>query len=271
MGEAIHIMSTIKLKVGLVVVLVCAVSCKTYYHLPESVEIPQSTAMAPLILMPGDEIDVRFRYWPEFDDVQTIRPDGKISLQLVQGVEAAGQTPESLQEKLAELYSDKIRDPDIIVIVRSLVNQKIYVGGQVAQPGLFDMRGRMTALEAIMLAGGFLDRSAQMRNVVIVRHVDGQRYAGTIDMRAMLADAESEPFYLQQNDIVFVPRTVIHQVNQWVDQYFNRVVPLGVLQGLEIIDDLNTDLDFNNNNDNILRSLPLDLTSNPIPRPFTLR
>jgi polysaccharide export outer membrane protein len=221
-----------------VIISLGSAGCQTYGHLPESTEIPQSTANAPLVLKPGDEIDVRFRYWPEFDDVQVIRPDGKISLQLVQGVEAAGQTPESLQAELVELYKDKIRDPDIVVIVRGLVNHKIYVGGEVLNPGLFEMRGQMTALEAVMLAGGFDTISAHMKNVVIVRHIDGQRYAGAVDLKAALKDPESASFLLQQNDIVYVPRTVINQANQFVDQYLNQMVPIQVLAGMELVDEL---------------------------------
>ncbi len=237
--KALLIMSRIYSILGLAVVLgFVAAGCQTYGHLPDSTTMPQSAANAPLVLMPGDEIDIRFRYWPEFDDVQVIRPDGKISLQLVQGVEAAGQTPESLQAQLVEMYTDKIRDPDIVVIVRNLVNHKIYVGGEVLNPGLFDMRGRMTALEAIMLAGGFDTSSAHIKNVVIVRHIDGQRYAGAIDMKAALHDPESASFYLQQNDIVYVPRTAIDQANQFVDQYFNKMVPIQVLAGLELVDEL---------------------------------
>jgi polysaccharide biosynthesis/export protein len=242
-------------------------ACQTYNHLPASTEMPQSTATSPLVLVPGDEVDVRFRYWPEFDDVQVIRPDGKISLQLVQGVDAAGKTPEELQAQLIELYADKIRDPDIVVIVRNLVNQKIYVGGEVQQPGLFDLRGRMTALEAIMLAGGFDTESAHLRNVVLIRHIDGERYAGAIDMRAALRDPESSSVMLQQNDIVFVPRTKIIQANQFVDQYFNQMVPITVLQGMSLVDDLYPSAfgpdEQGRGDDDSRLTLPLDFTQPP--------
>jgi len=248
-------------------VVIALPACQTYNHLPETAEIPQSTAAAPLVLVPGDEVDVRFRYWPEFDDVQTIRPDGKISLQLVQGVDAAGKTPEELQEELIELYKDKIRDPDIVVIVRNLVNQKIFVGGEVQQPGLFDLRGRMTALEAIMLAGGFDTESAHLRNVVLIRHIDGKRYAGAMDMRAALSDPESESVLLQQNDIVFVPRTRIIQANQFVDQYFNQMVPITVLQGMALVDELYPSAfgpdESDRGNDDSQLTLPLDFTQPP--------
>lgn len=237
--KALPTMSRIYAICGLIIAAGLGMTgCQTYGDLPDSTEMPQSTANAPLVLMPGDEIDVRFRYWPEMDDVQTIRPDGKISLQLVQGVDAAGLSPEDLQAKLVELYTDKIRDPDIVVIVRTLVNHKIYVGGEVLNPGLFDMRGRMTALEAIMMAGGFDTASAHLKNVVIVRHIDGKRYAGAVDMKAALKNPESASFFLQQNDIVYVPRTAIDQANQFVDQYFNKMVPIQVLAGMELVDEL---------------------------------
>jgi hypothetical protein len=76
-----------------------------------------------------------------------------------------------------------------------------------------------------MGAGGFDMRSANVKNVVIIRHKDGQRYGCSLDLRDALKGETEYPFYLEPYDIVFVPRTTIVKVNQWIDQYINKIIP----------------------------------------------
>lgn len=178
-----------------------------------------------LHLQVGDVLDVKFTYWPELDEQQAIRPDGLLSLPLVGEVEAEGLTPSQFHARLLDLYKDKITDPEINVVVRSLESHRIYVGGEVKTPGMLPITGRMTALQAIMQAGGFLKESARMSTVVVVRQDENEQHAMTIDLAKALESADSEPFYLQPNDMVFVPRTAIDRVDQWVEQYVNKIVP----------------------------------------------
>jgi polysaccharide export outer membrane protein len=187
-------------------------------------------AQAPeLRLAPGDEIEVKFRFWPELDDRQAIRPDGKITLQEVDDVQASGLTPMELDEHLTKLYEGKLKEPVISVVVRSLAAQRVYVGGEVAEPGEVPLVGRLTALEAIMVAGGFDRTTAKPSSVVIVRHVDGKRYAAKLDLsKGLDLDGKGEPFYLAPQDIVFVPATNIDKVNLWVDKYINQLIPSGL-------------------------------------------
>lgn len=181
------------------------------------------------VLAPGDEIEVRFRYWPELDASQTIRPDGKIALQLVGHVQAGGLTPEMLDARLIELYQDELIDPEIVTIVRSQAHQQVYVGGEVGKPGLVTMKPQMTVLEAIMDAGGVNKRSAELANVVIVRHQNNQRFAAAVNFKNALS-SKDEVFYLAARDIVYVPRSKIDQLNQWVDQHINRLIPSSLLK-----------------------------------------
>lgn len=181
-----------------------------------------------VILQPGDELTVKFSYWPELDEAQKVRPDGKISLQLVGDVGVQGLSPEELRQHLLDVYSDKLKDPEITVIVTSFGSHRVYVGGEVRTPGVLMMTGRMTALEAVMQAGGFLPQTAKMRNVVIVRERDGKQYARTLDLRRPLEKPESDVFYLEPYDVVFVPQTNIDKVDQWVEQYINRIIPRNI-------------------------------------------
>jgi len=87
------------------------------------------------------------------------------------------------------------------------------------------MPGKTNVLEAIMQAGGFIFPEAETRNVVVIRHIDGQRYAYAVNLEPALKGRRSEPFYLEPQDIVYVPRTKITEVGQWVDQHINNLIP----------------------------------------------
>ncbi len=178
-----------------------------------------------VVLQPYDTIRVKFLYWPELDDEQMIRPDGKISLLMVGEVEAQNQTPEGLRKELVKMYASKLNDPEINVVVSGLANNRVYVGGEVGTPGLILLQGRLTATGAIMQAGGFIESSAKKSSVVVVRQENGKQIARTLNLGAELKNAESEPFYLQPYDIVFVPRTTIVHLNEFVAQYIDGIVP----------------------------------------------
>jgi polysaccharide export outer membrane protein len=177
------------------------------------------------VLSPGDEIEVKFMYWPELNETQTVRPDGRISLQYIDNIFVAGMTPEELDTKLTELYTAHIQDPEITVFVRNLANQRIYVAGEVQTPGMIEMEGPMTLLDAIMAGGGFENLSANQENVILFRHKDNVRYARSFNIEEVLTSPVSETVYLAPNDIVFVTRLGIDKANQWVDQHIVRMVP----------------------------------------------
>ena len=178
-----------------------------------------------VILAAGDVVDVRFFHVPELNETQVIRPDGKIAMQLVGDVQAAGCAPQELQARLKDLYKPLIEKPEVTVIVRQLASRVVYVGGAVMGPSQVAMPGRLSALDAIMEAGGFRESSARKDSVVVIRYRDG-KYAGrVIDMDPTMKGDVDGAFYLEPQDIVYVPRTTIVDVNDWVEQHINRIVP----------------------------------------------
>lgn len=174
---------------------------------------------------PGDTIEIKFFYTPELNETQTVRPDGQIALQIIGEVTAEGKTPAELRGLLKRLYAPHLKDPEISVITRSFSNNRVFVGGQVLLPGSIEMAGKMTALEAIIQAGGIDYTDAEVKNVVVIRHHNGTRYGYLLNLEPMLEGKEAQPFFLEPKDIVYVPRTQIAKLNQWIDQYINRIVP----------------------------------------------
>lgn len=178
-----------------------------------------------LILSPGDTVEVKFRFNPELNELQTIRPDGKISMQLLDEVEVAGLSPTDVDQKLTKLYESTLLKPELTVFVRNSTKMRVFVGGEVKKPGAYALAGHMSALEAVIEAGGFDFPTARASSTIVIRHADGKRYARLVNLREPWKIPVTDAFYLAPNDIVFVPRTTITKVDQFVDQYINQVIP----------------------------------------------
>ena len=163
-----------------------------------------------IVLQPGDTIDVTFLYAPELNQTQTVRADGKISLPSSMGeIEAAGKTPSELNKELVDLYSKVIQKPDLSVIVRSQKNRFVYVSGEVISPQPVELTSRLTALEAIMRAGGFKSETAMTKKVVVIRHSGGERHRYVLDLQGVISGmGMQKPFYLRPGDSIIVPSKV---------------------------------------------------------------
>lgn len=231
------------------VVLVCLLAgCTT----PDPALTPQEMVerSAPPMggLGPGDVLEIKFFYVPELNEIQTVRPDGRIVLQLVGEVDTTGKSPQQLTDELRERYIPLLRKPEVAVITRKLADRRVFVGGEVNAPGPVDMEGRMYALEAIMSAGGFNSETAEVKNVVIVRHLGGQRYGAVLDFSKALKGGQAPPFELLPRDIIYVPKTRITQVNTWIDQHINKIIPKVGVRVSFPAGDGTLSLDWANNN-----------------------
>lgn len=197
-------------------------------------------AQTPYTLKPGDQVNLKFYFTPEMDDSQTIRPDGKISLQLLGDVDVAGKTPEQVRQELIAAYSGHLKSPDVAVIVRGMNERRVYVGGEVNRPGTIPLPGSMTVLEAIMDAGGFNMTLAKPENVVVLRRMGDKWQGKIVDLSSITEGSAVSLYELEPRDIVYVPRSNIAKIDQWVDQHINKVVPevvnsaVGSLIGAEI-------------------------------------
>jgi polysaccharide export outer membrane protein len=198
--------------------------CGPRYHCEPNP--PYGVATPPAVtLAAGDMVEVRFFYTPELNVTQAVRPDGQISLQLIGDVPVQGKTPAEVRQDLLARYAAQLKAPDVAVIVQSFYQRRVYVGGEVLRPGVLQMPGAMMALDAIMEAGGFRLPQAEVRNVIVIRYRNGHRYGYCLDLKAALRGGEIRPFYLEPQDIVYVPQTTITDIGQWVDQYINNLLP----------------------------------------------
>jgi protein involved in polysaccharide export with SLBB domain len=197
---------------------------------PEESKVPNG----PYILQRGDTLEIRVFNVDELDTTVTIRPDGKISVMLLDDVEAAGMTTAHLDEILTGSYAAFYKDPRVTINVKSFANLKVYVGGEVFQPGLFVLVGDMTAVRAIMQAGG-PKNTGRMDQIILLRDGGGgQPVTMKVNLKGIIEkgvqDIPLAPF-----DVVFVPKTNIAKVNQFVDQYIVKVLPITISAGFSYL------------------------------------
>lgn len=196
-------------------------------YAPPPADASRPLAVGEYVLQPGDTLAINFMYFPRFNITVTIRPDGCISLAPIDEVRAGGHTVQELDAKLTALAAERIENPDLTITVTSLADQKVYIGGQVRRGGLLVLERDMTALEAIMNAGGALD-TADLQTVIVIRKAkDGSRQVFAADLRSDLRGGaiHNDP-YLRPYDVVYVPKTRIAEMNQFVDQYIEKLIPV---------------------------------------------
>lgn len=165
---------------------------------------PEVAASRPGTLIEGDTLKVNFYGAPSLDTTQEIRRDGRISLAVLGEVTAAGLTPEELSRELSRRSASELLSTEVVVtVVASAFN--VDVSGAVLRPGKYTSKRPITALQAVMEAGGFDQAKANTKRVVVVRHENGKVENFTLDLSLALDGKPSEPFYLKPSDIVFVP------------------------------------------------------------------
>jgi protein involved in polysaccharide export with SLBB domain len=175
----------------------------------------------------GDVLDVKFYYNPELNDSVTVRPDGRISLQLAPEVMAAGITPIDLAGQLRERYRSELRNPQVTVIVRSFGSQRMFVDGEVGAPGLVTLTGPLTVMQAIAESGGFKD-TARYNEVLVIRRTAAKKpHVMTINLENAINGTDlGQDIFVLPFDIVYVPKSPIANVNVWVDQYIRKMIPI---------------------------------------------
>lgn len=190
---------------------------------------------------PGDSIDVTVHTAPELSRTALIGPDGRVSLPLLANVMVADRTDAEIANVIADAYAaEMLRDPIVEVRRASLGPQKIIVGGQVNSPGLVEMPSAIGALEAIMLAGGFQDTAARGDVVVLRRAPGGGLMMRTVNMhRALDGQPDADMIQLRRHDIVFVPRSTVAEVTNFMQQYVYGVLPLDQALSFAIANEIN--------------------------------
>ena len=169
-------------------------------------------------IQPSDVIEVHYRYTPEFDQTVTVQPDGYIALQIVGDLKLQGLTLDQVRAAILAKASLRLKDPEITLVLKDFEKPYFVVGGEVANPGRFEMRGQVTAVQAIAMAGGFKAASAKHSQVVLFRRV-GPDLAKTeiLNLKSAMSAKNTEPLAdLRAGDMLIVPQNAVSKIERFV-------------------------------------------------------
>jgi polysaccharide biosynthesis/export protein len=141
----------------------------------------------------------------ELTSVVPVRPDGKISMPLLNDVQAAGLTPTQLAEQITTSLRKFVTDPQVTVIVTQINSQRVYILGEVTRAGAYPLLPEMTILQALSSAGGFT-QFANMRKIYMFRMENGKQVKYPFDYKAAIAGKRPEEnVVLKAGDTIVVP------------------------------------------------------------------
>lgn len=175
----------------------------------ETVAFPPAATAQPIptaVLGPGDVFEVRVYDEKELSSVYRVDSDGSITFPLVGRVDVNGMTAQDAGDAIARNLGRFIRSPQVSVFVQQYNSKKVYVFGQVRQPGTFAFEQGMSIVQAITLAGGF-EKLANQNGTLVTRIVDGKELRVQVSVEE-IGEGKTSNFALEPGDIVYVPERV---------------------------------------------------------------
>jgi protein involved in polysaccharide export with SLBB domain len=179
-------------------------------------------------LFPGDEMEVQVPSAPELSKMVIVQPDGRVSLPLLPPVQVADRSIVDAEALITTAYASQLLRPEVSITVRASP-LKVFVGGEVDKPGVYDMPGDINALQAVILAGGFKNSARRAQVVLIRRGAAGKPMMRTVDLLHGISDpGHFELAPLRRFDIIYVPKSGVAEVGQFVQQYIRDAIPVSM-------------------------------------------
>lgn len=174
----------------------------------------------PYRIQPSDRLQLQYRYTPEYNQSIEVQPDGVASVNLVGNVKVGGLSVEQAQAAILAELQTRLKDPEITLSLEEFVRPSYVVGGQVTNPGRYELHGQTTAVEAIAVAGGFKTGMAKHSQVILYRQID-QDKAETrlLDIKKLTDPAHphlEESVFLQPGDLLLVPQNTVSKIAPYV-------------------------------------------------------
>lgn len=189
---------------------------------------PWSDSAPAYRLYPGDTVDVTVHTATELSGQYPVGPDGRVNLPLAGSVAVAGQTAPEAARTFASRYASVLRDPIIEARVAAFGSQRIIVGGEVNEPGILELPStRIGVMEAVLMAGGPTIRARRVTVLVLRRGDNGGVMMREVNLsRTLQGQDRADIVPLTRHDIVFVPRSGIAEVNDFIELYVRNIIPV---------------------------------------------
>jgi polysaccharide export outer membrane protein len=160
----------------------------------------------------------------------TVKPDGAIDLPLMSNrIVAVGKTVAQVEREVNWNYRrESLKNVVASIALTQARSRKVYVVGQVRNPGAYDLPQPITPIQALALAGGHIPESADLTSVILVsKSIDGKPIGRRLDLKKMLDDGDmSSAILIKPYDVIFVPKTYIADVRAFMDQYFRTILDI---------------------------------------------
>jgi len=157
------------------------------------------------VIGPEDQLSVVFWHDKDMSADIVVRPDGKISLPLLNEIQASGLTPEQLRQRVSAAAKRFIQDPNATVVVRQINSRKVFITGAVEKPGTFPLNGPTTVLQLIAMAAG-VKEYADSKKIVIIRNEAGRQVTFNFNYKEVIAQKNmTQNIDLRPGDTVVVP------------------------------------------------------------------
>ena len=164
-----------------------------------------ATADPNYVIGPQDVLDIDVWKEPELTRSVPVRPDGKISLALLNDVQAAGLTPTQLSEEITTKLKKFMTDPQVTVIVTQINSQRVYILGEMTRPGAYPLLPGMTVLQALSSAGGFTI-FANSKKIYVLRSEGGKQEKLPFNYKEVVKGKNAdENIVLKAGDQIVVP------------------------------------------------------------------
>ena len=180
----------------------------------------------------GDQLEVKFRLTPEFNQTVTVQPDGFVDLGVAGEVHVGTLTVHAAETAIADESSKRLKNPDVTISLLNFEKPYFVVAGEVQHPARYDMHEPTSAMQAMLIAGG-PNANSRVSQVIIFRRISGQgAQVKLLDLKDMKKTADLErDWELQSGDIVYVPRSRIAKFSQITRIGTDMGVYLNPMQG----------------------------------------
>ncbi len=196
------------------IILISLASLVTAYAQAPALTVPREERYA---LHSGDVLDIQYRYTPEFNQTVTVQPDGYISLEIGGDVKVGGRTLQEVRTLILVKARTRLEAPELIVILKDFQKPYVVVAGEVNQPGKIELREKVTAVQAVLLAGG-LKETAKSTQILVFRKLNGDTAeVKTLNFKTLKQTNDLEnDLVLQPGDMILVPRNRISKIERYI-------------------------------------------------------